>query len=269
MTLSPEDGLHFFELMWRLQYFVNQKYHFQKNISSMEMYANLPTEKKLKIRDALWEHPELIETFVQENPDALSTEELEIVQKWKGFIKGSFFIFRHLKKGSIFIRKDNQVYAVHGIQDSLDEVIPSYALPQMVEAVLLPFKNQIIYDGLLSGYRVHFGGGIRSDLNQAYRVAKHKGRIITTLESDQAQPAPAKPKKNLLPQLKEIIANIAKIKGGTQLQVSALTLARASLELSIAEAEGTLAEGELQSQARKLRKATTRLFNLLDIMEDE
>ena len=104
MTLPPEDGKLFFELMWKLQYYVNQKKGFHKNITSRDEYAALPTEKKLKARDALWAHPELIETYVQENPDALPSEELEIVQKWKGFIKGSSFILlRHLKNGSIFI----------------------------------------------------------------------------------------------------------------------------------------------------------------------
>ena len=125
MTLLPEDGKLFFELMWKLQYYVNQKNGFHKNITSFDEYANLSTKRKLKARDALWKHPELIEAYVQENPDALPPEELEIVRKWKSFVKGSFFLLRHLKKGSIFIGDDNQVYSVHGIQDALEEVIPS------------------------------------------------------------------------------------------------------------------------------------------------
>ena len=142
MTLLPEDGKLFFELMWKLQYFVNQKQGFHKNITSRDEYTNLSTEKKLKARDALWEHPELIEAYVRENPDALPLEELEIVQKWKGFVKGSFFLLRHLIKGSIFIGGEgDQVYSVHGIQDALEEAIPSYSLPQMVIAILLPFSD--------------------------------------------------------------------------------------------------------------------------------
>jgi hypothetical protein len=269
MTLDPEDGKLFFDLMWRVQYYLNQKRDMHKNISSVLEYTNLPTEKKLKVRDELWKTPELIEAYVQENPDALPPEQLDIVRKWKGFIKGSYFILRHLKKGSIFISKDDKVYAVHGIQDPLDEIIPSYALPQMVEAVLLPFKGRIIYDGLLSGYRVHFGSGIRSDLNHTYTVAKHKDRIITTLEPDLAAPAPVRPKKDILPTLQELSATIAKVKGGNALQNSALALARSSLELTIVDATGTLTPDESESQSRKLRKAATRLLNLLDIMEEE
>ena len=269
MTLAPEDGKLFFELMWKLQFYANRKRGFHKNISSREEYANLPTEKKLKARDELWKDPGLIESYTKENPDALPPEQLEIVRKWKGFVKGSFFILRHLKMGSIFIGKDDRVYAVHGIQDPLDEVIPSYVLPQMVEAVLLPFKGRIIYDGVLTGYRVQFGGGIRSDLNHRYTVEKQKDRIITTLEPDMAAPAAMRPKKDILPKLQELSASMAKVKGGNALQNSALALARASLDLSIADAAETLTPVESESQRRKLRKAATRLLNLLDIMEEE
>ncbi|MBI3169174.1 MAG: hypothetical protein HYZ22_11890 [Chloroflexi bacterium] len=173
MTLPPSDGKLFFELMWKLQYYANQKRGFHKNIRSMEEYASLDSKKKLNARNELWKDPDLISAYVRENPDKLPAEELQIVEKWTRFIQGSFFLFRHLKKGSVFI-KDDLVYSVHGIQDPLEEVIPTYALPQMVEAVLLPFKGQIVYDGLLMGYRVHFGGGIRSDLNDAYNAAKQK-----------------------------------------------------------------------------------------------
>lgn len=268
MTLAPNDGKLFYKLMWKLQYYVNQKHGFHKNISSMEEYANLPTKQKMKARDELWKTPEIIEAYAQENPDALPDEELAIIRKWKGFIKGSFFILRHLKKGSIFI-KDDRVYAVQGIQDPLDEVIPSYTLPQMVEAILLPFKGQIIYDGLLAGYSIHFGGGIRGNLTHDYTVAKQKNRIITTLEPELATAQIIKPKKNIAPQLKELSAALAKLKSDSPLQNSALALARASLELSVADAQGTLAPDELNTQARKIFKTSKRLLNLLDIMDEE
>ena len=269
MTLLPEDGKLFFELMWKLQFYVNQKRGFHKDISSMTEYANLPTEKKLKARAALWETPELIETYLQDNPDALAPDQLQIVQKWRGFIKGSFFILRHLKKGSIFIGKDDKVYAVHGIQDPLEEVIPSYALPQMVEGILLPFKGKITYDGLLSGYSIHFGGGIRSNLNRLYMVAKQKNRIIATLEPDLEIPMVVELRKNIAPQLREVSAALAKVKGGSPLQKSALALARTSIELSLAEDEGTLGPGELEKQAQKIFKASKRLLDLLDLAGEE
>jgi hypothetical protein len=52
-------------------------------------------------------------------------------------------------------------------------------LPVYVQAVLLPFEGQIIYDGLLQSYAVVFGPGIRARLNEEYRNAREG--IITTL----------------------------------------------------------------------------------------
>lgn len=60
----------------------------------------------------------------------------------------------------------------------------SVVAPVNVEAVLLPFKGKIIYDGLLLGYNIAFGGGIRSRFTQIYLTAKYKQRIVTSLEPD-------------------------------------------------------------------------------------
>ncbi|MEO8356204.1 MAG: hypothetical protein ABI621_09835 [Chloroflexota bacterium] len=268
MTLSHEDGILFFELMWMLQYFVNQKRGFHKDIDSREAYARLPTEKKLKARDELWKNNGLIEAYAQENPDALSPEELEIVRKWKDPVKGSFFILRHLKKGSIFIQ-DEKVYSVHGILDPLEEVIPSHALPQMVQAILLPFKGRIVYDGLLSGYSIHFGSGIRSTLERAYTAAKARDRIMTTFEPELAALSLVRPRKNITPQLKQVSNSLAKLKSDSPLQKAALALARASIELSLLDSEKPLAPADMESQARKIINTSNRLLRLLDIMEEE
>ena len=64
MTLPPEEGKLFFDLMWKVQFYVNQTRGFHKNISSITEYTNLPTEKKLKARDELWKGPELIEAYL-------------------------------------------------------------------------------------------------------------------------------------------------------------------------------------------------------------
>lgn len=51
----------------------------------------------------------------------------------------------------------------------------------MVESVLLPFNDKIIYDSIFSPYRMTFGGGIRRSFNDAYQEAKSKFGIITSL----------------------------------------------------------------------------------------
>ena len=267
MILTAPDAELFYKLLWNLHFYVNAQRSIHQNIASVTDLADLPLEKKAKVREALWKQPELIEAYVQENPDALTADELQLLRRWRThFVKGTCYVFRHLKKGSIFIGNKDQVYSVIGLMTELDEVIPSYALPYMVDAVLLPFKGNIVYDSILPGYNVHFGGGVRSRLNHTYTVAKEKGRIITTLEPDFAPPSPApKPATDaLLPKLEELVNAASALKGDTNLQKAGLALARASLDLTVAAAKGE----DLESHERSLRKTATRLFKLLDIARE-
>ncbi len=52
----------------------------------------------------------------------------------------------------------------------------------LVDAVLLPFEDRIIYDSLLMPYRLMFGAGIRRSLNEAYRRVQEQGGVTTTLQ---------------------------------------------------------------------------------------
>jgi hypothetical protein len=61
----------------------------------------------------------------------------------------------------------------------------------MIEAVLLPFKNQITYDGQCRYYNIFFGGGITRRLNDSYQLAKAHSGIITTLPFETAEAAPS------------------------------------------------------------------------------
>ncbi|MHB0960757.1 MAG: hypothetical protein ACYC0X_32730 [Pirellulaceae bacterium] len=79
-----------------------------------------------------------------------------------------------------------------GLADPLKEVIGPY-LSRLVTAVLLPFKGKIIYDGLVSGYNITFGGGIKRSLHDDYKEAKEAFGIITSL-GDQSAAPPEKPK---------------------------------------------------------------------------
>jgi hypothetical protein len=267
MTLQLSDGKLFFQLMWKLQYYVNLKKGFHKGVSTFEQYAELKTKAKLKARDEIWNNPDHIRAYVRENPDRLPPEELRIVENWTRFVKGKFMILRHLKKGSIFI-KDDTVYSVHGILEPLEDVLPSYALPRMVEVILLPFKGQIIYDGLLMGYNVHFGSGIRSDLNETYNIAKQKERIVYTLEPETEAPKSRKPAKDITPQLNEAREILAKTKGSS-IQNAALALAHTGIEIAEKDARDQLDPNTADALARQLSRQARKLLKSLDILAED
>jgi hypothetical protein len=138
--------------------------------------------RKLKVRDALFEHPNSSKNTWLRTPK-LSTEELDIVESWKRFVAGEFMVERFLKKGAIFIGSHDppSVYLVLGLHSSIEEILPPYGAPYYVKAVLLPFRGRIIYDGLLEPYSLFFGSGIRGSLRESYLRAKQRGEIIETL----------------------------------------------------------------------------------------
>jgi len=111
MLLAPDDAHLFFKLMPALQVFSNQQLKVIKNCSDVEQYKKIPNEQRVKLRNAVYEKPEIIETFVLENPFEFSKDEMEIVAGWRNFIAGNFFIIKTLKQYAIFIH-DEKMYGV-------------------------------------------------------------------------------------------------------------------------------------------------------------
>lgn len=198
MNLTFDEGNLFYDLYAALLSFVNRKLKVSSGqFSDSREYTSTPPEARVAIRDALFAHRELIDEFVRDNPAKLTADNLEIVVTWKHAVVGKFYVFRYLKKYTVFLTSGgspNKAYGVLGLADPLEEVIgPS--LPRLVTTVLLPFEGRIIYDGLVSGYNITFGGGIKRTLNEEYKQAKEAFGIITSLGDDMA-PASEPPKKS-------------------------------------------------------------------------
>ena len=182
MHLNEGEVARFYSIWFPLLHFVN---HHRKVVPAFPKEwrnAGVSPEVAVPVRDALWEDDGLREAFIAENPAGLSQDDLALVESWKHRVKDNFFIFRHLKKYTVFIDGSSpaSAYGVQGITGPLEEIIGPY-LPIYVQAVLIPFKDRIIYDSLLSSYPIHFGGGYKRSLKEAYRDIQERGGIITRL----------------------------------------------------------------------------------------
>jgi hypothetical protein len=183
MKLSPSECHLFYKLHPALMCYVNHKLRTltDQPADPEEFYA-LEPEKRVKVRDALHAQPDLIGQFVEVNPFSFKPEELEVVQSWKHAVVGSFYIFRYLKHYTVFLSSEKvpKAYGVLALADPFEDLIGRY-LPRLIQTVLLPFGGKTVYDGLLSGYNITFGGGIRRMLNETYNRAKADFGIITSL----------------------------------------------------------------------------------------
>jgi hypothetical protein len=194
MLLSPPDALLFFRLHRTLMFFVNQRLGVLGNLDSPEHFAAQAPEDRLKVRDALLDHLDLIQLFVDENPAHLPGEELAIVASWRHLVAGKFYIFRKLKQYTVFLAAGSEpiAYGVLAPGQPLEQLVGPH-LPVLVQTVLLPFKDSIVYDGLMTAFGISFGPGIRRSLNESYKETKARDGIVTTLPISDRPPARTKP----------------------------------------------------------------------------
>lgn len=188
MNLSPAETERFYRIWWSLLAYVNGRTNLVADFPKNPKTGSVNAQDAVKIRNALWASDEHLQGFVDDNPDGLPDEDMELAASWSARVQGSFHIMRHLKKHSIFLLEEKSAppvaYGVVGLVSPIEEIIPSHALPQMVNAVLLPFEDRIIYDGLLQRYSISFGSGIRKSLTQRLRFATELGGLVTSLEED-------------------------------------------------------------------------------------
>ena len=218
MKLTEQEADLFFDLMWKLQWYTNQEYQVISPVETPDDYKNLvDMEEKMQVRNTLFDKfPEIAKSFAKTNPFQLNPEELQIIQQWEKHIKGAFFIERFLKRYTVFIERDTEVvYGVFGLYEPLSDIIDKSNLPVCIEAILLPFKDKIIYDGLLQGYPIFFGSGITSELKEIYLTAKQNQAIVTSFNDN--QPTKVKVLKSIKdwqPEIKELVEKAKKLRGG-------------------------------------------------------
>lgn len=216
MLLERSEAQLFFKLHRALMFFVNEQLHVLPNeIRSPNDFGNQPLAAQQQVRKALLDEVDLIGSFADQNPQAFSAEELEIVLSWKHLVAGRFFIFRELKRYTVFLssEEDAIAYGVTALTQPFVDIV-KVNLPILTETVLLPFMGKIIYDGLLSGpgLSLSFGPGVRRSLDESYQQAKDRYGIVTTLPLTDTPAVrakkPASPEKRDTDEAKGVVSEI-------------------------------------------------------------
>lgn len=185
MILRSEQAEYFYRLWIPLLDFVNRNRKIDKNLYGMTSPKGLPIETVRKFRDALWEDRKLLDEYARQNPNHLSATDLEIVAGWKNAVCDSFAVLRHLKSGSIFLpmHRSDKAYIVCGIYSTWEEMFRGVPLPQVIDTVLLPFGDRIIYDSIIVSPHVRLGGNIKRSLEDQYRNIKAAGGVYKSLDN--------------------------------------------------------------------------------------
>lgn len=210
MQLPPDQVERFYRIWFSLLYYINEQRHLIAPYPNDPKVAQLDLEDVRKLRDVLWKNDALRERFIAENPANLQLEDLVVVKSWQYRVSGNFFVVRYLKKYTVFLSETpSRAYGVLGLVGPIEEIIGPY-LPIYVQAVLLPFEDHIIYDSLLEPYRIYFGPGIRSTLNDSYREAQEREGIITSLLPTDSPNSAQEAQKGMLARNRRILSAFRK-----------------------------------------------------------
>ena len=174
MRLEYCDVALFYRLWFLLLDFVNRKYHVCPKREIIDPEEGVDPCDAKAVADYLWSHPGVIEAYLAEAE--LPEEYAQIVAGWKRCKPGRYILERHLKKGSVFISaEDGAVYMVKGLCSTWEEMLGE--APILLDAVLIPFRDSIISDGLVVPYQIYFGKSARADFKEAYMTAKKNQTI--------------------------------------------------------------------------------------------
>jgi len=267
MVLSPDDARLFLHL--------HRCVHRHANMAAQVVAEEIgddwsPVSRDgLKLREWLYERiDDVVDGYVDENPDALDGRALAIVRSWKEAIHGRFTIERLLKSQAIFIGDDERVYGVLGITNELEEVLPQRP-PLVVDSALLPFEGRIVYDGVLFTYAVHLGPGYARSLRGTYERAKQNRRIITSLGVDVAAPKALRPEPELAKALHELRVRAQSLRATKENLAAraALKVLDASFGLAITAALQPESFEEISDELDDVRRAHNKLATILARMD--
>ena len=190
MNLNLQDRAVFFKLYFDLLYCVNKKHRIVEKFCEGRFPKSVDTQKACDIREKLFDNPKWIDEYLSVYGKEYTDEERDIIISWREhFIKGEFFVVRNLKKYSVFMRSGNEpgterLYGVVGLNHPISELFDTSYLPVMVNALLLPYKGMIIYDGMVTSQTIRFGSNMRKIFKDSYRLSKQKFGIIESLPFD-------------------------------------------------------------------------------------
>jgi len=181
MNLNEEDAKRFYNIWFKLLDYTNIKFNIVPDLNKLSHSTGINPKEISPIRDRLWLDNTVIDEVVDSNCLQFSETDLALVSSWRNCVSDKFILLKHLKKYSIFMGNKN-IYGATGIVSPFEEMFPSFALPLMVQTVLIPFEGRIIYDSLIAPFNIKFGGGAKKGFQDEYRELKSTKGIILTLE---------------------------------------------------------------------------------------
>ncbi len=165
--LSQKDADLFYKIYFALLEFTNKKYKINNNIKIYKQEGINPYDIT-DIIDKYWENKEQITVeFCKNNPFKFTEEELKLASEFKKGKRSMFIICKYELEYTAFMELD-RIYMIKGINANIDEIIPYNTLPKAVITSIIPFKDNLIYDGILSEFSINLGINLEKAIENEY-----------------------------------------------------------------------------------------------------
>ena len=167
-NIGQKNSDQFYKLYFALLDYTNQKYQIKKGYKIYKKQNRNP-KNLYEIIEKLWKNQkEIIDEFISKNPYKLNDEELEIIKEFKNGIRNIYIIARYEEEYTAFMTP-NKTYMIKGVNTNVDEIIPYNELPKAVITTILPFKDHLIYDGIIVSYPIDLGMEFKKIVAKEYQ----------------------------------------------------------------------------------------------------
>jgi len=165
--LSEYDAKLFYKIYFALLEFTNNKYKINSNLKIYNKLGLNPYELK-DIIEKFWANKDaIVLEFCMANPYKFNKEELNITIEFKKGIRDIVIIAKYELEYTAVMNKE-KTYMIKGINDNIDNIISYQDLPQAVMTSIIPFKNVLIYDGLLMKLGIKMGNDFERIIDNEY-----------------------------------------------------------------------------------------------------
>lgn len=181
MTLPPEIAKEFISLHSRVMLFAGQESGNLPQAMTVEELMTAGPNVLIEHRDNIYKDFSVLDRYATAIKGTVPDQWIEDLKGFKHYVRDRFFVMKHYKKYTVLMGND-QLYGVLGLTQSIEEIIPEWALPAMVKTVLLPFRGHYVYDGLMVTANISIGRGMSASLNEQFKRLKAINGIIENPE---------------------------------------------------------------------------------------
>lgn len=106
----------------------------------------------------VWREPELIQSFVASRPGNLTAADLAELDRWRAAASGPMTLLGFDRLGRALLVVGEHLVAAQGVAHELADLVPGKT-PALVDAVLVPFGDQIVCAAIMRRYDEDDAGG--------------------------------------------------------------------------------------------------------------